>query len=119
MAGQEVDRSKNDFSKGPVWKCIVMQAVPLTIAQLVQLLYNVIDRIYIGHMGDGSSIALTRRGANLSYCNTYYGIYRTIRNRRRTTVFNGTRRRKKGAGRKNPWQFFRIAYHKRCYFNCG
>ena len=40
MAGQEVDRSKNDFSKGPVWKCIVMQAVPLTIAQLVQLLYN-------------------------------------------------------------------------------
>ena len=62
MAGQEVDRSKNDFSKGPVWKCIVMQAVPLTIAQLVQLLYNVIDRIYIGHMGDGSSIALTGVG---------------------------------------------------------
>ena len=42
------NRQKVDFSKGPVWKCILAQAVPLTIAQLVQLLYNVVDRIYIG-----------------------------------------------------------------------
>ena len=62
MAGQEVDRSKNDFSKGPVWKCIVMQAVPLTIAQLVQLLYNVIDRIYIGHIPGVGAAALTGVG---------------------------------------------------------
>lgn len=54
--------SKIDFSKGPVWKCIVAQAVPLTIAQLVQLLYNVVDRIYLGHMGDGDSLALTGVG---------------------------------------------------------
>ncbi len=53
---------KVDFSRGPVWKCIIMQAVPLTIAQLVQLLYNVVDRIYIGHLGDGNSIALTGVG---------------------------------------------------------
>ena len=52
----------NDFSKGPVWKCIITQAVPLTIAQLVQLLYNVVDRIYIGHLGDGNSLALTGVG---------------------------------------------------------
>lgn len=53
---------KIDFSKGPVWKCIVAQAIPLTIAQLVQLLYNVVDRIYLGHLGDGNSIALTGVG---------------------------------------------------------
>ena len=58
----EAKVQKNDFSKGPVWKCIVAQAVPLTIAQLVQLLYNVVDRIYIGHIGEGSSIALTGIG---------------------------------------------------------
>ena len=57
-----VKNTNNDFSKGPIWKCIVLQAVPLTIAQLVQLLYNVVDRIYIGHMGDGNSIALTGVG---------------------------------------------------------
>ena len=53
---------KTDFSKGPVWKCIVAQAVPLTVAQLVQLLYNVVDRIYIGHIGNNDSIALTGVG---------------------------------------------------------
>ena len=53
---------KIDFSKGPVWKCIIAQAVPLTISQLVQLLYNVVDRIYLGHMGEGNSIALTGVG---------------------------------------------------------
>ena len=52
----------NDFSQGPVWKCIITQAVPLTIAQLVQLLYNVVDRIYLGHLGDGDSLALTGVG---------------------------------------------------------
>ena len=54
--------SKVDFLNGPVWKCIITQAIPLTIAQLVQLLYNVVDRIYLGHMGDGNSMALTGVG---------------------------------------------------------
>ena len=52
----------SDFSKGAMWKCILRQAVPLTVAQVVQLLYNVVDRIYIGHMGNGDSIALTGVG---------------------------------------------------------
>ena len=51
-----------DFSKGPVWRCVLAQAVPLTIAQLVQLLYNIIDRIYIGHMDGSDSLALTGLG---------------------------------------------------------
>lgn len=59
---KKTENTQNDFSKGPVWKCIIAQAVPLTLAQLVQLLYNVIDRVYLGHMGDGSSIALTGVG---------------------------------------------------------
>ena len=54
--------SKTDFSQGPVWKCILAQALPLTVAQLVQLLYNVVDRIYLGHMGEGNSMALTGVG---------------------------------------------------------
>ena len=54
--------AKVDFSTGPVWKRIVAQAIPLTIAQLVQLLYNVVDRVYLGHMGGGDSMALTGVG---------------------------------------------------------
>jgi len=59
---EKILSTKNDFSKGPVWRRIITQAVPLTIAQLVQLLYNVVDRIYIGHMGEGESLALTGVG---------------------------------------------------------
>ena len=48
----------NDFSKGKVWRNVVAQAIPLTLAQLVQLLYNIVDRIYIGHLGGEHSMAL-------------------------------------------------------------
>ena len=44
--------AKVDFLNGPVWKCVVAQAIPLTVAQLVHLLYNVVDRVYLGHMGE-------------------------------------------------------------------
>lgn len=52
----------NDFSKGKVWKNIVAQAIPLVLAQLSQLLYNVVDRIYIGHLPGADSLALTGVG---------------------------------------------------------
>lgn len=51
-----------DFSQGSVWKRIVAQAVPLSLAQLVQLLYNIVDRIYLGHMPGAGSAALTGVG---------------------------------------------------------
>lgn len=56
------DFMANDFSKGAVWKNIVAQAVPLTLAQLIQLLYNIVDRIYIGHLPGANSMALTGIG---------------------------------------------------------
>ena len=53
---------KNDFGSGAVWKVILRQAIPLLLAQLVHLLYNVVDRIYLGHLEDIGSIALTGVG---------------------------------------------------------
>ncbi len=52
----------NDFSKGSVKKLIIAQALPLTLAQTVQLLYNIVDRIYIGHLKDVGDMALTGLG---------------------------------------------------------
>ena len=51
-----------DFSQGKVWKNIIFQAIPLTLAQLVQLLYNVVDRVYIGHLPGAENMALTGIG---------------------------------------------------------
>ena len=61
MAKQS-QKPNTDFSKGPVWRCILAQAVPLMIAQFVHLLYNVVDRIFIGHMASVGSMALTGVG---------------------------------------------------------
>ena len=52
----------NDFSTGSVKRRIIAQAIPLTLAQLVQLLYNIVDRIYIGHLPGVGSTALTGLG---------------------------------------------------------
>lgn len=52
----------NDFSKGKVWRNIIAQAAPLTVAQLVQLFYNIVDRIYIGHLPGTDHMALTGIG---------------------------------------------------------
>lgn len=57
--------TKNDFSKGSVAKNIWSLAVPMTVAQLVNVLYSVVDRIYIGHLPDVSTEALTGIGLAL------------------------------------------------------
>ena len=37
-----------DFSQGSVWKNIVRMSIPITLAQLINILYNIVDRMYIG-----------------------------------------------------------------------
>ena len=51
-------KNKSDFSQGSVYRHIISLAVPLTAAQLVQMLYNVVDRIYIGHLPENAAAAL-------------------------------------------------------------
>ena len=53
---------KSDFGSGSVKRHIVSQAVPLTLAQIVQLLYNIVDRIFIGHLPEVGEMALTGLG---------------------------------------------------------
>ena len=38
---------KNDFSQGSIPRAILNLALPMTLAQLINVLYNVVDRIYI------------------------------------------------------------------------
>ena len=57
--------TRNDFSKGSVVKNIWSLAVPMTVAQLVNVLYSVVDRVYIGHLPHTSTEALTGIGLAL------------------------------------------------------
>ncbi len=56
-----------DFSKGKMSRIITAQAVPLTIAQLIQLLYNIVDRVYIGHLPEVGTLALTGIGLTFPF----------------------------------------------------
>lgn len=57
-----MQRNTTDFAAGSVKRHIISQALPLTLAQAVQLLYNIVDRIYIGHLPGVGQIALTGLG---------------------------------------------------------
>ena len=52
----------NELATAPVGKLLFKLAVPTVIAQFVNLLYNIVDRIYIGHMPGTGSAALTGIG---------------------------------------------------------
>ena len=54
--------TSNDFSVGSVWRIIVRMAVPITLAQLINILYNIVDRMYIGHIDGAGALALTGLG---------------------------------------------------------
>lgn len=57
-----LDNKKEFLGTEPVGKLLFKLAVPTVIAQLVNMFYNIIDRIYIGHIPGDGSLALTGVG---------------------------------------------------------
>ena len=73
--------TKQDERMGtlPIGKLIVSMSVPAVAAQLINLLYNIIDRVYIGHIKDYGS---------LSYYNADFSFQCICRNGRGASVVN-------------------------------
>ena len=55
-------KPKQDMGTGSVKKLMVSMAVPALVGQVVNLLYNIVDRIYIGHIPEIGGAALTGVG---------------------------------------------------------
>ena len=53
---------QTDFSTGSVRRNILSVAIPMTVAQLLNLLYNIVDRMFIGRIPDAGTLALTGVG---------------------------------------------------------
>lgn len=51
-----------DLGKGSIPKLLAQLAIPAVVAQIVNLLYNIVDRIYIGHIPGIGAAALTGVG---------------------------------------------------------
>ena len=55
-------KANQDMGTGSVKKLMVQMAIPAVVAQVINLLYNVVDRIYIGHIPEIGGLALTGVG---------------------------------------------------------
>lgn len=58
----EQKKEEINLGEGSIGKLMVKLAVPSIIAQMVNLLYNMVDRIYIGHIPENGDLALTGLG---------------------------------------------------------
>ena len=56
------EKRQNDLGRDPIGPLLVRLAVPTVTAQLVNALYNIVDRMYIGHMEGTGDLALTGLG---------------------------------------------------------
>ena len=54
--------SQEALASAPLWPLMLRLALPAVVAQVVNLLYNIVDRIFIGHMPGDGDLALTGVG---------------------------------------------------------
>ncbi len=57
-----MEQKNSQLGEGSVGKLMMKLAIPAIVAQLVNLLYNMVDRIYIGHIPETGDLALTGLG---------------------------------------------------------
>ena len=58
----ETAGTKHDFTEGSMAANILRLSFPMILAQLVNVLYNIVDRMYLGHMPGDGRLALTGVG---------------------------------------------------------
>ena len=59
---QKMEKDKSFLGTKPVGKLLLQLALPTVAAQLINMLYNIVDRIYIGHIPGEGALALTGVG---------------------------------------------------------
>ena len=58
----QTQKKQQDMGTGDVKKLLLQLMIPAVVAQVVNLLYNIVDRIYIGHISGIGAAALTGVG---------------------------------------------------------
>lgn len=57
-----MNEDQNQLGTAPIGKLLFQMALPSVVAQLINMLYNIVDRIYIGHIPEVGALALTGVG---------------------------------------------------------
>lgn len=70
MTGQNIQTREERMATAPIGRLIAGMTLPAILAQVINILYSVIDRIYIGHMEGIGANALT--GVGVTFCITMF-----------------------------------------------
>ena len=65
-----MNEDKEFLGKEPIGKLLLRLALPTVAAQLINMLYNIVDRIYIGHIPEIGAKALTGVGVCMPFHQT-------------------------------------------------
>ena len=61
----QASNNERELASAPIGKLMVRLALPAVLAQFINVLYNVVDRIYIGHIPGTGALALTGVGVTM------------------------------------------------------
>ena len=77
-----MESNKEFLGNEPIGKLLFKLSIPTVVAQLINMLYNIVDRIYIGHIPGDGSLALTGVGVCMPLImlvSAFYGYDKTLK----------------------------------------
>lgn len=89
-----MDNSKSQLGTAPLGSLMLKLALPSIVAQVINILYNIIDRIYIGHIDSAASLALTGVGICFPIITLVSAFSLFCRSGRRAACSNRTRQKR-------------------------
>ncbi len=100
-----------------IGKLIFKLSLPAITAQLVNMFYNLVDRIYIGHIPEVGPLALTGVGVCMPIIMiiTAFAAFVSMGSAPRASIYMGKGDNK--TAEKNTWQFVCPAFDHKRYFD--
>ena len=59
------EQTENILGREKIWKLLIKFSIPAIVGMVVNMLYNVVDRIYIGQIPDVGGMAITGVGITM------------------------------------------------------
>ena len=114
-----MNEEKDFLGKEPVGKLLLRLALPTVTAQIINMLYNIVDRMYIGHIPNIGDTALTGVGVCMPLIMIVSAFSAFAAYGRCSSCFHFYGTGKSRCGRKHIGKLFcHTAYHL-CFIDCN
>ena len=116
-----MNEDQNQLGTAPIGKLLFQMALPSVVAQLINMLYNIVDRIYIGHIPEVGALALTGVGVCMPHHHDRFRLCRLcgLRAVRRVLPSLWARQDHESAEKIAGQLLYRAAHHFRRAHRCA